>query len=875
MVDPYLIMNATHLQMISEDLDGHYALANDIEAAETVAWRSGKGFRPIGSSTDPFEGSLDGRNHTVYGLYINDSSILNMGMFAYVDDSGRVSNLRMEGSYVEGENTAGGLAGTNRGTLLNVHFKGEVKGRTRCGGLVGFNTGSVKGCSAMGTVDGSGGSSIGGLIGEGSGGIIEGSYSRSDVRSGGDFVGGLIGKLTSGQVTLCSSSGKAEGGTFTGGLIGYSYSSQVRKSYSTSEVYSTKTDIGGLIGFSSSSVFDCYASGNVTGHGLVGGLVGTSSTVTRCYSVGKVTGGSHTGGLIGSGGGAPYSFFDNETSGWTTSASGTGRSTAQMKTSATFASSTWDMVDTWNIIEGESYPFLREMEHEPMFTIERIPPAVEDEPYSFDLFPHVRIFDTPGMIDTLTMSMDPGTDWISISSSGLFTGIPENEHVGSFLLNISAQDSAGRTTRKTFELEVKNVNDPPVITTVPVTSVLQDEEYSLHLEAYDIDPTDDVLTFSLSTDAAWLSLDQDYVNGTPTNEDVGVYWVNITVEDGNEGYDHLNFTLEAVNVNDPPVIITVPVTSVLQDELYSLRLEAYDIDPTDDVLTFSLSTDAAWLSLDQDYVNGTPTNEDVGVYWVNITVEDGNEGYDHLNFTLEAVNVNDPPVIITVPVTSVLQDELYSLRLEAYDIDPVETAFTWELVTDAEWLSLEEDLVSGVPTNDDVGRYDLRITVSDGEGGFDLIEFRLDVIDVNDPPYWVTVPANSTVREGQDYMAECLALDVDPGDVITYSISSTPSSGITVMSVSGIIRYQDPVPGTYLVNLTASDGENVIWHLFTLEVEAEETEDIEGQDTEGWDKGILLIACSSLTISVLLIAVLGLLLFLILKRRRKGSEDEE
>ena len=455
-----------------------------------------------------------------------------------------------------------------------------------------------------------------------------------------------------------------------------------------------------------------------------------------------------------------------------------------MKSSITFSSSSWDMADTWGIIEGESYPFLRETVHPPIFTIERIPSAVEDEPYSFDIFPYIRIFDTPGMIDTFTMSIDAGSDWYSISSNGLLTGLPGNEHVGSFLLNISAQDSGGRTTRKTFDLEVENVNDPPVITTVPLLSILQDEPYSL-------------------------------------------------------------------------------------------RLEAYDIDPTGDVLTFSLSTDAAWLSLDQNYLNGTPENDDVGVYWVNITVNDGNGGNDHLNFTLEVINVNDPPVITTTPITSILQDERYSLRLEAYDIDPVETVFSWDLVTDAEWLSLEGDMVSGVPTNDDVGRYDVRITVSDGEGGSDSMEFRLDVMDVNDPPYWVTVPEDATVREGQDYMAECLAMDVDPGDVITYSISSTPSSGITVMSVSGIIRYQDPVSGTYIVNLTATDGENVIWHLFTLEVEAEDTEDTEAQDTEGWDRGILLIICSSLTISVLLIGVLVVLMVIIIRSKRKRGDHEE
>jgi hypothetical protein len=62
------------------------------------------------------------------------------------------------------------------------------------------------------------------------------------------------------------------------------------------------------------------------------------------------------------------SFWDIETSGQSTSAGGTGKTTAEMKNLATFAGAVWDIVAvdhgetnpayTWNIVDGETYPFL-------------------------------------------------------------------------------------------------------------------------------------------------------------------------------------------------------------------------------------------------------------------------------------------------------------------------------------------------------------------------------------------------------------------------------------------------------------------------------------------------------------------------------------
>jgi len=117
------------------------------------------------------------------------------------------------------------------------------------------------------------------------------------------------------------------------------------------------------------TVSDCYSSGSVSGETDVGGLVGRNyGTVSNSYSIGIVIGGSRVGGLAG----ASYlstvsdSFWDTQTSGQSTSIGGTGKTTAEMHSITTYT--TWDIVAvalgetnpayTWNIVDGETYPFL-------------------------------------------------------------------------------------------------------------------------------------------------------------------------------------------------------------------------------------------------------------------------------------------------------------------------------------------------------------------------------------------------------------------------------------------------------------------------------------------------------------------------------------
>jgi hypothetical protein len=173
----------------------------------------------------------------------------------------------------------------------------------------------------------------------------------------GDPVGSLVAYLGDGTVAQCyAEGGKVSGGRSVGGLVGDSRG-VVSYCYATCDVEGNDM-VGGLVGWMTyGSVSNCYSSGSVSGDGEVGGLVGHSSksTVSNSYSVGSVSGSSYAGGLIGKrGGGVFRSFWDIETSGQETSGGGTGKTTAEMQDANTFVG--WSCDGGWTIDDRNDYP---------------------------------------------------------------------------------------------------------------------------------------------------------------------------------------------------------------------------------------------------------------------------------------------------------------------------------------------------------------------------------------------------------------------------------------------------------------------------------------------------------------------------------------
>jgi hypothetical protein len=215
---------------------------------------------PIGAAgaTARFTGSFDGNGKTISGLTITGAATYR-GLFGYIDTGSVVKSISFANVNISGGQYTAVVAGYSGGTIENCSVtSGSVYSSTSMmiGGIAGSSTGLVQGCSTAINV------------------------------SGGSRTGGIVGNAAAGtQVINCNTSGNINS--------------------------SSNLGAGGIVGYSSSTttqiiIQNCHATGNISGTGYVGGVVGggtAGTTVQNCtHSAGTVTGGGNNGsvgGIIG------------------------------------------------------------------------------------------------------------------------------------------------------------------------------------------------------------------------------------------------------------------------------------------------------------------------------------------------------------------------------------------------------------------------------------------------------------------------------------------------------------------------------------------------------------------------------------------------
>ena len=118
-------------------------------------------------------------------------------------------------------------------------------------------------------------------------------------------------------------------------------------------------------------------------------------------------------------------------------------------------------------------------------------------------------------------------------------------------------------------------------------SATEDERFELQIETGDQDGNN--LSFSLTQNPGWLSIDMTtgLITGMPLNEYVGANLVTVRVDDVNRGSDSTSFTIDVINVNDPPgnFSLLLPRNNAQIDTQYPTLVwqQAIDVDPQDSV----------------------------------------------------------------------------------------------------------------------------------------------------------------------------------------------------------------------------------------------------------------------------------------------------
>ncbi len=389
---PYQISSLASLFWLSQtdslwDIGAHFVQTEDIDASITASPEFGAEFMPIGNTTTRFKGSYDGGGYAISELTINLPDSNNIGLFGYAD-SAQLANISLPDVAIQGNEAVGALAGLlfAESTVSNSSSTGTVSGTgNNVGGLIGQMT-SFYGDSlsyannwSSATVSGIGG--VGGLIGHANRlGVLSNSHATGDV-SGVHDVGGLIGNVTpssfvirksyaTGQV-LATGIGVPRPGVLgiAGGLVGNGPSAIVEQSYATGDV-SGLGYVGGLVGNAGKSITDSYATGNVSGEQEIGGLVGLlfGTSITSSFSTGRVESTSGLpGGFMGNGpsGIITSNYWNSQTSGVSDPIGNpslvrdiTGLDIGEMADSANFVGFDFASDTVWTIDQGFSFPYL-------------------------------------------------------------------------------------------------------------------------------------------------------------------------------------------------------------------------------------------------------------------------------------------------------------------------------------------------------------------------------------------------------------------------------------------------------------------------------------------------------------------------------------
>jgi len=152
--DPYIISTPRQLSMLGEAVDAGRSFHNQyIAVADDIDLGAYRSFSPIGEvgTERYFEGTFDGRGHTIRNLSIHDSDSY-IGLFGSL--RGTVCNLRIENASVSG--LCCGIIASQvepSGSIENCFVQGSIEG-FRAGGITDYLSGAVMNCCFVGEVTG-------------------------------------------------------------------------------------------------------------------------------------------------------------------------------------------------------------------------------------------------------------------------------------------------------------------------------------------------------------------------------------------------------------------------------------------------------------------------------------------------------------------------------------------------------------------------------------------------------------------------------------------------------------------------------------------------------------------------------------------------
>ncbi|MBA7497276.1 hypothetical protein ES704_00004 [subsurface metagenome] len=267
----------------------------------------------------------------------------------------------------------------------------------------------------------------------------------------------------------------------------------------------------------------------------------------------------------------------------------------------------------------------------------------------------------------------------------------------------------------------------------------------------------------------------------------------------------LNLTAIPPFLNSAPVMISEPIITATEDQLYLYQVEASD--PNGDTLIYSFIIKPEGMSIDNEsgLISWTPANNQVGIHQVVVEISDGKHSVSQ-RFKIEVFNVNNPPQIFSYfPANlnfEINEGSSIKFEVQTNDIDLNTTlSFQWflngKLVLDST-VSRDGSKSSWIysASYGDYGQKIVKVLVSDGELQ-DYVQWNITINDI-------TLPAQPTLNTV-----------TSPTNIPTQTLSGNKESntsiwvnGAEVISINSDTTWSHPYSlseGTNNISITSRD----------------------------------------------------------------------
>lgn len=411
-----------------------------------------------------------------------------------------------------------------------------------------------------------------------------------------------------------------------------------------------------------------------------------------------------------------------------------------------------------------------------------------------------------------------------------------NDMVGNtYYLKFNVTDNAiptNSTTEKDLSISISGVNDAPNITYACDSSLSQTEDtpFSCYINATDIDAGE---SHTYTANYSWFNFtctnvpvtngnSSCLVNFAPNDTAVYAHWVTITVNDG-EATDSVSINFTVDNVPDFPRFTNISNMTAWGGAPFTYQVEAMDDDNAtqfgetiyywDNTSLFNISSSGL--------ISFTPTNEQNGSYWINISVNDSTDRWNSsvINFT---IYINYAPNFSGLLEYNLTEGYLFTANLSINTTDPENNTFTFTDNTSMFNIS-SGGVISFTPTDADVRANWVSINITDSYGTISAYSINFTVYNENDVPVLATISNVTNGSEGSTIQFYLTAEDPDcsipsvvaaggcsianPVNYLRYRMNAS-ITGASVEQTTGLFSWNPSATqnGTYWINFTVNDS---------------------------------------------------------------------